>query len=278
MGFRVAVVTDIHHGIRPAGERGGNALSALKHFVDWVGKEKPDLVLELGDRIADVDSETDKRLQREVAEMLSRLDAPVQSINGNHDRDNLSIRENEQILGYAMGHEVLDAGDWRIILWRADTQMARGWGLSLPKEDLEWLKSALLSSDKPTLLASHVPPFAQDMTTNHYFEANAEIANYRGCEEISSALISSTCPLVTVSGHVHWTTAHQRGGVWHLTQQALTEIYPTGAPAMAWGMLDLGADVSWDVHGVDPMSLRFTPSAKRWARPLPRFSDMPATA
>ncbi|MEO0912654.1 MAG: metallophosphoesterase [Pseudomonadota bacterium] len=276
MSFRIAVITDIHHGVGREGERGGSAISALNAFVDWTRETAPDFVLDLGDRIADQTHSVDLRLEREVSDVLAAVDAPVLHINGNHDRDNLSVADNEKILGQGLGHEVRDLGAWRLLLWRAETRFERGVGMALAEEDVSWLETALGASDKPALLASHVPPFVQDMTGNHFFQENAEIATYCDIARVTGVLEQARCPLVTVSGHVHWTTAEQRGGIWHLTQQALTETYQNGHPAMAWGMMELGEDVAWEVFGADPMALRFRPTARRWAKPLPRFEDMPA--
>ncbi|QHQ35539.1 metallophosphoesterase family protein [Algicella marina] len=275
MGFRIAVVTDIHHGTGPEGIRGGTAMRSLEHFTKWANAQTPDLVLDLGDRIADIDRQTDLRLEAEVCAGLSQVCAPRVHINGNHDRDHLSVADNESVLGQSMGHETREAGDWRLLLWRAETVLVRGRGLTVNDEDIHWLREELSKDDRPVLLTSHVPPFKQDMTGNHFFQENAEIATYANIAAVSEVFEHCRCPLVTLSGHVHWTTAQQRGGIWHLTQQAMTETYQTGEPANAWGMIELGEDVLWQVHGADPISLRFRPAAARWAEPLARFADMP---
>lgn len=276
MPFRIAIITDIHHGIGPEGQRGGSALAALGAFVDWVNAVQPDLVLDLGDRIMDQDPVTDKRLARDVADALGACQSPVMHINGNHDLNYLTAADNAAILGQHLEHKVLEAGGWNLVLWRADCRLPRGKRLVLEAQDVAWLRKTLEGETRPTLIASHVPLFQQDMTSNHYFQENPEIATYRGIEAVRDVLNGAACPLVTISGHVHWTTAQQRGGIWHLTQQAATEIYPTGRPAMAWSLMELDDRLKWQVEGAEPMALECRPSAHRWAEPLPRFPDMPA--
>ena len=107
---RIAIVTDIHHGAPSHTKRGDTALALLAEFVAWANAARPDLVLDLGDRISDVDAETDAQLEREVAAVLSGLEAPLHHVCGNHDRDHLSVAENASILGASLESEVLDLG------------------------------------------------------------------------------------------------------------------------------------------------------------------------
>ena len=55
---RIAIVTDIHHGAPSHTKRGDTALDLLGQFADWANAQKPDLVLDLGDRISDIDTQT----------------------------------------------------------------------------------------------------------------------------------------------------------------------------------------------------------------------------
>jgi 3',5'-cyclic-AMP phosphodiesterase len=83
-------------------------------------------VLDLGDRISDENRETDLVLEAEVAEAFRAVPGTHWHLNGNHDRDHLSVADNEAILGQSLGHEVHDLGGWRIVLWRADSRIRRG--------------------------------------------------------------------------------------------------------------------------------------------------------
>ncbi len=99
MSLKIAIVTDIHHGQDAEAKKGSQALPLLKKFARFVAKEKPDLVIDLGDRISDEDPATDLRLEEDVSaafEPIRRV-APVFHICGNHDRDFLSVYQNERI-------------------------------------------------------------------------------------------------------------------------------------------------------------------------------------
>ncbi|GHF64833.1 metallophosphoesterase family protein [Seohaeicola zhoushanensis] len=272
---RIAIVTDIHHGAPSHTKRGDTALELLAAFIDWANAEKPDLVLELGDRISDVDSQTDARLEREVTELFARLEMPVHHICGNHDRDHLSVGDNAEILGRDLSHEVIDLGAWQLALWRADSKIHRAAprpGFDLPEADLLWLSQMAQRAGKPTLVASHVPFSEHSQTGNYYFQRNASLSTYPQSERARAALAQARVPVVCVAGHVHWNTVTTVDGIPHITQQSLTESFTTGGePARAWGLLELGETVNWEVFGDDPFQARLTPRARRWTPPLAPF-------
>ena len=273
---RIAVVGDVHHGAPTGTKRGDAALGLLAEFARFVADARPDLVIDLGDRISDVDAETDRRLQSEVAEAFRAVPAPVHHLDGNHDLAHLGAAENGAILGRGAGHEVLDLGPWRIALWRADAQIGNGpggRGFRLGDADLAWLAEMARAADRPLLVASHVPVSDAGQTGNHYFERNPALAGYPEAHRARSALRAARVPVVCVAGHVHWNTLAQVDGIAHLTQQSLTESFTTGGePAAAWGLLDLGEVLRWEVFGEDPLTMTLHPTARRWPNPLPPFA------
>lgn len=272
---RIAIVTDIHHGAPSLTKRGDVALSLLADFVDWANAEKPDLVLDLGDRISDIDTPTDMGLERDVAAALSGLDAPLHHLCGNHDRDFLTVAENEEILGATLASEVIDLGEWQLALWRADAKIHRSGpkpGFHLPEPDLIWLSRMAQAAQKPTLVASHVPVSGHSQIGNYYFEHNAAVSTYPQAARARAALAQARVPVACVAGHVHWNTVTTVDGIVHITQQSLTESFSTtGEPARAWGMMTLGDTVHWRVFGDDPFEAQVTPTAQRWTPPIEPF-------
>ncbi|WP_158967123.1 metallophosphoesterase family protein [Chachezhania sediminis] len=269
---RIAIVTDIHHGAPSHTKRGDTALELVAQFVAWSNAQKPDLVLDLGDRISDIDSQTDARLEREVADLFAGLDAPLYSICGNHDRDHLSVEDNVEILGADLKSEVIDLGQWQLALWRADTRINRvapNIGFNLPEADLLWLSQMAQRAEKPTLVASHVPFSGHSQIGNYYFQRNQGLSTYPQAERARAALAQAQVPVACIAGHVHWNTVTTVDGIPHMTQQSLTESFTTcGEPAKAWGMMTLGNKVHWEVFGDDPFEARVTPARMRWTPPL----------
>lgn len=278
MSLRLCIVADIHHGAPSHTKRGDAALSLMEDFALFAADARPDMVLDLGDRITDADRETDLRLQREVAEAFAPIAAPRHHLNGNHDRDHLSVEDNSGILGQPLHHEVIDAGQWQIVLWRADSRIHRTGpvpGFDLPPEDLDWLESTMRGARKPTLVVSHVPVSGHAQTGNFYFERNPEFATYPQTARARAALAQAPVPVLCLAGHVHWNTVTTVDGIPHLTQQSLTESFTTqGEPAAAMGLLELGDAVRWEVSGRDPFACTLRPGAARWTPPLPPFAEL----
>ena len=275
MTIRIATIADIHHGAQSRTKRGDTALDLLGRFVDFVEEEKPDLVLDLGDRITDKDRDTDLRLEKEVADALSSISIPIYHICGNHDRDHLTVAENEDVLGQPLRNEVIDLGVWQLALWRADSKIdytPEKRGFTLPEVDLLWLYQTLQTATKPTLVASHVPVSDHSQVGNYYFEQNPQFASYPQSPRVRTVLSQAVVPVACLAGHVHWNTLTQVDGIPHLTQQSLTESFTTrGDPAEAWGMIKLTHDLMWQVFGKDPFEARVTPTAQRWAPTLVPF-------
>jgi Icc protein len=282
---RIAIITDIHHGKDAEAKKGSHALRLLADFADFAEVHKPDLILELGDRISDVDRQTDLDLEHEVAEALAPIKAiaPVLHICGNHDRDFLSVEDNEEIFGQMLGNLTIDLGGWRVVMFRADTRMRRPDGFRCPDSDIDWLAGVVADADRPLLIASHVPLSGHGQDGNYYFQNSLGFSRYPQTSVLREVLRSCRQPLLCVAGHVHWNTVTTVDGVTHLTLQSLTESFTMspdrghGAPAGAWGMLELGAEnVAWRVHGEDTMALELPVKqlARRWYKPLPPLAEL----
>lgn len=276
---RIAVVADIHHGQQFVTKRGDRALDLMEDFAAFVTDQRADHVLDLGDRISDVDHDTDIRLETEVAEAFAAIATPTSHVCGNHDVAMLTVAENEQIFDKPMGHRTVDVGDWRIVLWGADATTLRSpsyTGYVLREADLVWLATTMQQADRPVLVVTHIPFSDHTQLGNYYFENNPTLATYPTGYRVRAALGLAKVPVVAMTGHVHRNTFIALDGITYLTQQSLTESFTTqGEPAGAMGIVELGDDVRWQVFGADPIELRFTPTTGRWAPPLPAFDDSP---
>jgi predicted phosphodiesterase len=276
--LRVAFIADIHHGNDQMTKRGSTALGLVEEFRAFVEKTNPDFVVDLGDRISDIDRATDLELEREVAEALKPIRQPLYHVCGNHDREYLSVAENEEILGQTLRNETIDIGEWRLVLFRADSKIYRPGGLILNEADLLWLANVARTADRPLLIVNHVPISGHSQIGNYWFEANPDSSTYFGADRARAALRLARVPVVWVSGHVHWNTLTQIDGMPHFTLQSLTESFVTSPePAAAWTLLELGEEIALKVFGRDPFEAKLSRArlAQRWITPLPRFDLMP---
>jgi hypothetical protein len=275
--IRIAVVGDIHHGPATRTKRGDQALPLLEKVVREIERERPDLVVDMGDRISDVDPQTDRRLMREVGGAFAGLGVPRVHLLGNHDMHFIDRAANEEALGCALAHEVRDLGLWRLIVFQPTVEIRRPSGFApIAQADLEWLAAALGQDERPALVTSHVPVSGQAMTGNFYFENNPQYATYPNIAAIRDLLRRAVAPVAWLSGHVHWNTLAHVDGVPHMTVQSLTESFTTGGEAAgSHGMLTLSAPgLELVVHGNDPFAVRLPVPRKgpdRWRRPTRPF-------
>ncbi|MBO6777903.1 MAG: metallophosphoesterase [Marinibacterium sp.] len=277
--MKLAIVTDIHHGRPHHTKRGDTAMDQMARFAQAMRQAAPDLVLDLGDRITDENAKKDSALMSEVADAFSSIDVPVHHVCGNHDLCHLTAEENAALMGQSMASEVIDAGAWNILLWRADAKIT--WsddqrGFNVPEADYLWLVHHLTAADKPTLVVSHVPVSGHGQAGNYYFEANPDLSTYPQTPRLRAALNQAKAPVIWLAGHVHWNSVTQLDGIFHLTQQSLTESFTTGgAPAGAWGSLTLDHEVAWRVHGLDPFACVLPVRTASWVPPLAPFAGRP---
>jgi len=279
---RLAVVADIHHGADSLTKRGTAALGLMAEFARFVADARPDAVIDLGDRISDIDTATDLRLEAEVAEAFRPITQTRFHLCGNHDRDHLTIAENEALLGQSLGHMTVDIGGWRLVLWRADSRIRRvaqdGFqGFVLAEADLLWLAGVIRKADRPLAIMSHVPVSGHAQTGNYYFENNPNSATYPGAERVRALLRQAQVPVMWLSGHVHWNTWTTLDGIPHFTMQSLTESFTTSPePAAAWALLELDDSISLRVFGLDPFAATLSAAStlRRWITPLPPFQAL----
>lgn len=278
MTTRIAIVTDIHHGQDGFTKKASHAREIFPEFARFANDAKPDLVLDLGDRISDECEATDLRLESEVAEMFKAIDAPIEHICGNHDLDYLSVAQNEAIHGQSLQSRAIELGEWTLLLWRADAKMYKGLGFALPEHDLIWLASQVARATRPLAIFTHVPLSDHDTRANYWFANNPRSATYPNSNRIRTILESARVPVACFSGHVHWNTLNRINGIAYATLQSLTESFTTMPdPAKAWTLLELSDQIVCETFGNDPFAWRLPASLtqQRWIPAAPPFSDNP---
>ena len=267
--LKLAIITDIHHGPNSQTKRSDKALELLEEFVNEANKRKPDLVIDLGDRISDVDKETDFRLEQEVAEVFKKLVIPYVHLLGNHDLEHLSRKDNAIALGKSVEHQSQDVKGVHLVFWQPNAYLPEG--LIATDEQLNWLEQDLASTNLPSIIFTHASYSEGSMVGNYYFEnAPKHHAGYKNAEAIRE-LVNKSGAIACISGHVHWNTLNTIAGIHHLTLQSLTESFTTqGEAAGSWAGLELSKHLQVEVYGNDP--LRLTLPIKRaglgWLEPL----------
>ena len=252
--LKLALITDIHHGPSEHGKQGDEALSLLEDFVTASNLYKPDLVIDMGDRIRDIDREGDFVLEQEVISILNKLNAPHVHLLGNHDLEHLSREDNEAALGVSVASQSRDIKDYHLVFWQPN---ARFPDFIATPEQLSWLKNDLASTTLPSLIFTHAP-FSDAAMHSHYYFQNApkSHAGYQNSQEIRQIIDSNANVTACLSGHVHWNSLNTINGTHYLTLQSLTESFTTqGQAAQSWAWLELSDKLHLKVEGKDPFEV-----------------------
>lgn len=256
--LRIALVTDIHHGADTGTKVGSQALPLLRRFCDWAEDLGPDLVVEMGDRINDVDRDTDMALTREVAELFTGLSLPRVHLLGNHETAKMTPADAETALGQSLASHSRDLGGFHLVFWNADVRVQQGPSFVITEADLAWLAADLAATERPTILFSHLPLDDSSMSGNFYFERVAYgLGHYRNGAAGRQVIERSGKVVLCLAGHVHWNRHTAVDGVHHIAIQSLTESFtchPRAAGAHA--LLEVGDDIRLEVFGHDPFAVR----------------------
>src|SRR3989442_13899859 len=117
MPLRIGLITDIHHGPDVDVRLGSAAPELLEKFTRRMRNDfRPDLIVDLGDRINDTDLDADKRRLGDVRRMLEAAGVPILYAWGNHDLLNVSPPEARAILGKKADYESREIGGVSIIV------------------------------------------------------------------------------------------------------------------------------------------------------------------
>lgn len=254
---RIHLVTDIHHGPDTAVKKGKAAMRLLDGFVRKCNEMKPDLAVDLGDRISDIDRSTDFRREHEVGQIFADLTIPLRHIIGNHDVANLTVMDNEKALSAHLLSNSLDIGGYHLVFWNANSYTpfpdpCRG----ALRSDLEWLRNDLENTSLPSVIFTHFPLTIPAMAGNYYFEDAPEYSFDPNAYNLREKLAQWGHVVLCVSGHVHQNTWQSTDDISFFSLQSLTESFCTPfRPAEAWGSLELSDEIAISVSGLQPMTI-----------------------
>jgi len=272
--LRIAVVTDIHHGPTRHTKRGADALPLLKEFRTHVSAGNFDLVVDLGDRISNVDHDTDLQLEAEVISVFEEIDVPREHILGNHDLHYISAKENEEILKRPLVSHSIDVKGGHLVFWQQDLSGDFPESPIPSQPDLDWLRTDLAGTNLPAIIFTHVPLNSGAMAGNFYFQSNTSAATLQHTEEAREIIEAAGNVVLCIAGHVHWNDSSTIDGIRYLTLQSLTESYTTQNEASAaWAEIEIDDQVRWRACGSDSMKFEAPLRGQnmRWVPPLPPF-------
>jgi 3',5'-cyclic-AMP phosphodiesterase len=263
MSVRIVLVTDIHLGPNTGNVYGDRALEFFEEFGKAAAESHPELVVDLGDRLTEINREADMENLINLAQRFRSLPSPRKHLIGNHDLLPKALQET--ILETNLSSHALEIRGWQLAFLETFDGTIGG---AISDATVDWLEEELRGSDSPAVIFSHQPLHGLPMTGNPYFESDyAEHACAKNAARLRDVLERANRERpgkvrLCLNGHAHWMDSCTIGAIPYVTIPSLSEsIMTDGVPARAWAVLDLNSDsVRLRVHGVKPVTLEFSAS------------------
>lgn len=245
--LRAGLMTDLHYADKePTRTRFyREALAKLDEAVAVMNREKPSLVIELGDLIDQADSvEREIEWLKVIESHYARLAMSRYYVLGNHCVGSLTKREFAAHTQSTGGRASFETGGVTFLIldacFRADgTPYERknfDWkDANLPRAELAWLESELSRCSGPVIVLAH------QRLDNDRAHAVQNAAAVRSLLEKSGRV------LAVFQGHSHKNDYQQIAGIHYTTLVAMVE--GSGADNNGYAMLDIMADGSLRLKG-----------------------------
>jgi alkaline phosphatase len=245
--LRVGLMTDLHYADKPPTKTRfyREALAKLDEAVEAMNREKPALVIELGDFIDQADS-VEKEIEwlKTMESHFARLSMPRHYVLGNHCVGTLTKEEFTANTKATGSFESFEAGGVTFVIldacFRSDgTPYSRknfDWkDANVPKDELSWLENQLSKASGPVIVLAH-----------QRLDADKAQA-VQNAAEVRSLLEKSGKVLAVFQGHSHKNDYQQITGIHYTTLVAMVE--GSGAENNGYTMLDVLSDGSLRLNG-----------------------------
>jgi alkaline phosphatase len=245
--IQVGLMTDLHYADKePTKTRFyREALAKLDEAVEVMNREKPALVVELGDFIDQADSvEREIKWLKTMESHFAKLSMPRHYVLGNHCVGTLTKAEFAQHTKAAGEHAAFESGGVTFLILDAcfredgtpyERKNFKWQDSNLPKPELEWLESELSKASGPVIVLAH-----QRLDSD---KAHA----VRNAAEVRALLEKSGKVLAVFQGHSHKNDYQQIAGIHYTTLVAMVE--GTGLESSGYTMLDVMPDSSLRLNG-----------------------------
>jgi hypothetical protein len=230
------LIGDIHYGTDSEFRPGKEIPGLLSQFVEIMNREmKPDVVMELGDRINNVDKETDvKNLSRLVETLDHKLNMPCYHVLGNHDIVYTDKKTISQVIGDNTGPLSRVIKGFKFIILDTLDPMIENTGGAVGKEQLAWLEREMNTDDYPKLVFGHHPIDNHTMRGSAIQSKNRRLIFLENRSEVREILENGKNFIGYAAGHMHWFSFFCSKNAAYLVNPSFTEAYPSriNAPGM----------------------------------------------
>ena len=245
--IKIGLMTDLHYADKPPTKTRfyREALAKLDEAVEVMNREKPALVVELGDFIDQADS-VEKEIEwlKTMESHFAKLSMSRHYVLGNHCVGTLTKQEFAANTKASSGHESFEAGGVTFLIldacFRSDgTPYSRknfDWkDANIPASQLSWLESQLSKASGPVIVLAH-----------QRLDADKAHA-VQNAPAVRSLLEKSGKVLAVFQGHSHKNDYQQIAGIHYTTLVAMVE--GSGAENNGYSMLEVMPDSSLRLQG-----------------------------
>jgi 3',5'-cyclic AMP phosphodiesterase CpdA len=233
--IRIVVIADIHFGPDTPNRPGSKVTGLMEKFTGIVNSRiKPDLVLELGDRINNVDPKTDIANLSFLLNILDRkLDAPCYHIMGNHDIHHVDKAEVSRIAGGGLWMTSRQVKGYKFIVLDTVDPVVGEWGGEVGKEQLAWLENELTCDESPKIVLGHHPADDQDLAGRDmdWSGGNNHMHFIENKKDVRRVLEKGKHVIAYLSGHMHWFSFLSVASIAYIVAPSFLVTCPEGAPA-----------------------------------------------
>lgn len=246
--LRIGVITDVHAGCDHGSQLGSHALLLLEEFLREMGRFNPDLVVDLGDRINNVNRAEDALHLRELIARTHLL-RHLRYVPGNHDLVHLTLEENEAITKQPQGNRCEMWQGWPVLF--LNTETADQPNLKRLLADVSHpaggSKENGARGDRILLVFSHRPLVPVPLTRNPLFPSD-EPQNPSWGTALVHELVELGWVPFCVNGHLHWNHVLTGRSFTQVTVGALVETWESrGKPSGSFAEVIVMA-ASIEVH------------------------------
>lgn len=244
---RFGIITDVHLGSERKSIAGNQAKDLLSGIVEKFNSldEGLDFVVDLGDRIGNINHAKDLDNLTEYTEIVGSLTPRYLPLLGNHDVYYLTLQENERVLEVKCGLRKVEFNDAVLILLDTADYAGDTPGGIIRAEQFNTLRRWLVEVQKPVWVFSHHVIDDQDISNNAYFNREKKNNVYLSRRKRVRKLFEESGKVRAVfQGHAHWNRLQHQAGIPYFTVGSVSDKgnSPIREPGGCYGVVNSSRD------------------------------------
>jgi Icc-related predicted phosphoesterase len=239
MKLTLGIFGDLHAGL----ENWKYKRMLVCSMMDFFKSRQIDAVLDLGDRVEGHSRLEDLKLTLMIRQELTQFRTPIFHLHGNHDTVYVQKSVLNEVLEKQYGYENYMFNGFQLVLLDS-TDPVPGY---ISKKQAEWLDSILNNSVNPTVLFSHHPVCAVDISSHPYFSVHRNEAMVENWKEIQTNILKTSHVLGVFQGHLHQVIEFNLSGVYFGVMPSLDTSVDANFPIGGVAIIELSLPANLNI-------------------------------